>query len=505
MRILISLFLLTTVFFQSTFAIAENLDDLNPTKVSAEDRDFYEKLIVNANKVIAKNPKGLEGYYTRGVCEWKLKALDKAIADFQKVIEFCPYKFHGNNTGVRGSSKNGLIMSLNNIACVYALQRQYPEAIKYFTQVLELAPERFDTYDERGVAYSKMGETALADQDKKAAAKLRKEGTRIHKTFRAELAKLVEPETVGDNSNSARVLLASTYVIEKGGGEAFDMIGPRNQRFASNSNLGRYNEALADLDWLDNNAFRVETGLRVSYRQSVLKLLKAYGSSKRDFNPALFVDSPSNKLLKAEKLLDNHADAKAEVILREHLKQYPKDCMGWTALLRIHSKEPKKAFEDANQIVILDPTCRAALVWRAQAAFGLKNYKQAIDDYTTVLAFEPRSTFTRPADENTDKILFGRGEAFQKMHSYDQAIKDYTAILKVTPKAEEAYRYRADCYFAKGDYKGAVEDYSKSIEFDPQTAGSTYLLRAKVFDALKQPDLADHDRAKAKALGYPAK
>lgn len=418
------------------------------------------------------------------------------------MIELCPYKFHGDNANVRGSAKNALIMSLNNIALVYALKRQYPEAIKYFSQVLELEPERFGTFDERALAYEKMGEKDLADRDRKTAAKIKNEGTTYQKALRAELAKLIEPETVGDNTNSGPCLLASTVLIDKGG-EAFDMIAPRTKRFACNANLGRYNEALADLDWLDANDYRVETGLRASYRVSVNKLLKTYGSSKPDFNRALYLISPDNKPVKAEKLMDLNQNEKAETLLLEHLKKYPRDFMGLTALLRIHAKDPKKSYADADQLVKLDPTNRASLVWRAQAAVGLKNYKQAIDDYTTVLSFDQRSTFTRPADSPIDKILCGRADAFQKIRQFDDAVKDYTAIIKVTPKAEEAYRYRADCYFAKSDYKNALIDYSKSIELDDQTAGNTYLMRAKVYDALKEPGLATHDRAQAKSLGYP--
>ncbi len=504
MKFVIHLLLLAAIFFQSPFTFAENLDDLNPTKVDAEERAQYEKLIVEANKEIAKDPRGMGGYYTRGVCYWKLKLLDKAVADFQKVIEVCPYKVHGTNTNVRASNKNGLIMALNNIASVYALQRQYPDAVKYFTKVLEIEPERVGTYEERAIAYEKMGETELADKDRKTSAKIKKEGTHYQKIFRAERKKLIEPEAVGDTTDSARCLIASTVAIEQGG-EAWNLIPAYSERFACNANLGRFIEGLADLDWLDANSFRMDTGLRASYRKSVNKLLKAFGSSKRDFNRALFLDTPTNKLVKAEKLMEENQNAKAESLLLEHLKQYPKDCMGWTALLRVHAKDLKKSYDDANQLVKLDPTNRACLVWRAQAALGLKNYQQAIDDYTTVLSYDPRSAFTRPADANNDKILFGRAEALQKVHRYDDAIKDYTAILKVTPKAEEAFRYRADCYFAKGDNKNALSDYTNSIEQDTQTAGSTCLLRAKVYDALKQPDLAAKDRAKAKSLGYPSK
>jgi len=84
MKKLIQLLLLTIVFLQSTFALSENLDDTNPDKVDTEERAGWEKLMVKANQKIAKDPKGMNGYYTRAVCYWKLKALDKALSIFKK-------------------------------------------------------------------------------------------------------------------------------------------------------------------------------------------------------------------------------------------------------------------------------------------------------------------------------------------------------------------------------------------------------------------------------------
>jgi len=268
-----------------------------------------------------------------------------------------------------------------------------------------------------------------------------------------------------------------------------------------NYKLGRYKEALAELDWLQANDAN-QTFRSTSRRRSLEGLLQKYGSSTRDFDPKLYSNDPANDLHQANTLVSANKIDPAETLLASHLKTFPNDAMAYAILYSIHTSrnQTARAIDDTNKIIELDPTNRTVYIWRAEANEKLHRHKQAIADYSFVLSFDPKSEYTRSSGVPLDQGYFRRADVYRSIHQFDNAIADYTSILTLEPSEEEAFRSRGDCYFLKGSYEQALSDYTKSISLDSRSAANTYMARAKVYEAMKKPDLAAKDRSTALVL-----
>src|SRR6267378_173670 len=63
-----------------------------------------------------------------------------------------------------------------------------------------------------------------------------------------------------------------------------------------------------------------------------------------------------------------------------------------------------------------------------------------------------------------------RGIEEHQKGDYDGAIADFTKAIEIDPRAADAYMARGDARKNKGDLDGAITDYTKAIEIDPSNA-----------------------------------
>ena len=97
--------------------------------------------------------------------------------------------------------------------------------------------------------------------------------------------------------------------------------------------------------------------------------------------------------------------------------------------------------------------------------------------------------YTKAIELNSEKAdaFVNRGAAYESMDDLNQALQDFNTALALEPKSE-ACNNRANVYFTKRDYDRAVQDYSKALELGPDNAGA-HLYRGH---ALKNVGLYDH-------------
>src|SRR4030066_404822 len=67
-----------------------------------------------------------------------------------------------------------------------------------------------------------------------------------------------------------------------------------------------------------------------------------------------------------------------------------------------------------------------------------------------------------------------RGLVKNKKGDYDGAIFEFTKAIELSPQYADAYYNRGNAKDAKGDYDGAILDYTKAIELNPQDAEAYY-------------------------------
>jgi len=93
-----------------------------------------------------------------------------------------------------------------------------------------------------------------------------------------------------------------------------------------------------------------------------------------------------------------------------------------------------------------------------------------------------------------------KGTAKEKLGDYKGAIQDYNKSIELDPKFALPYNERGIAKKNLGDYKGAVQDYNKAIELNPNYANA-YYNRGIAKSYLGQKDSGCLDLSKASEMG----
>lgn len=97
-----------------------------------------------------------------------------------------------------------------------------------------------------------------------------------------------------------------------------------------------------------------------------------------------------------------------------------------------------------------------ALKSKGNAAMAQKDYKLAIENYTSALAIHPRNAI----------FLSNRAAAHSAAKDHNSARTDADAAVLIDPTYTKAWSRLGLARFALGDAKGAMEAYSKGIEYE---------------------------------------
>ena len=89
-----------------------------------------------------------------------------------------------------------------------------------------------------------------------------------------------------------------------------------------------------------------------------------------------------------------------------------------------------------------------------------------------------------------------RGVAYSGLGNYRQAIEDFSKAIEIKPGYPEAYFNRGVVYKGLGNYKLAIEDYSRAIEIKPRYADA-YNNRGNAYSALGNYMQAIEDYSRA--------
>ena len=89
---------------------------------------------------------------------------------------------------------------------------------------------------------------------------------------------------------------------------------------------------------------------------------------------------------------------------------------------------------------------------------------------TTALATAAVVLSTQAAHAQSAGEFFNRGNAKYRLRDYQGAIADYTKAIQIDPQDAFSYVNRGNAKKGLGDHQGAIADYSKAIEINPQDA-----------------------------------
>jgi tetratricopeptide (TPR) repeat protein len=95
---------------------------------------------------------------------------------------------------------------------------------------------------------------------------------------------------------------------------------------------------------------------------------------------------------------------------------------------------------------------------------------QAVQDIVEEQKIAANKAAQVKQEELTAQEWFEKGYVFQEANSLDEAIRCYTEAIRLRADFAEAYYNRGVARRAKGDHKGADQDYNKAVQFNPAYA-----------------------------------
>ncbi len=96
--------------------------------------------------------------------------------------------------------------------------------------------------------------------------------------------------------------------------------------------------------------------------------------------------------------------------------------------------------------------------------------------------------------------LINRGILFNHRGDYTAAIVDFEAALALDPEASAAYVNRGNTYFSTRQFGLAIDDYSTSLQMNPQNPYIAHYNRGLVYEAKREEKLAFADFVRATEL-----
>jgi len=149
----------------------------------------------------------------------------------------------------------------------------------------------------------------------------------------------------------------------------------------------------------------------------------------------------------------------------------------------------KKAIEDMNSYLQIDPMKHRGYSWRATAYEQDGQLDKALADYRIAIQ-----------KSNNYEYRFHSARVLQKQGKLNEAVAEMTSIIKSNPEEDEAWNKRGTLYYAMGKYKEAVKDFTEALATNFGSSETLYRARGRAYEKLGQKELAQKDFKKAEEL-----
>lgn len=140
-----------------------------------------------------------------------------------------------------------------------------------------------------------------------------------------------------------------------------------------------------------------------------------------------------------------------------------------------------------DEVIESDPTDAEAYYWRGRANSDSGAYEHGIEDILQAIELG----YDQPV-----YAYFFLAQAYDEIEAYDEAIANYTRSLSYS--SEDCERYycwidynnRGTSYYWSGDYETAIEDYTRSIQANPDEYPLALKNRGDAYNKLGEMNLA---------------
>ncbi|RTL71283.1 MAG: tetratricopeptide repeat protein [Hyphomicrobiales bacterium] len=148
------------------------------------------------------------------------------------------------------------------------------------------------------------------------------------------------------------------------------------------------------------------------------------------------------------------------------------------------------AIEDFSRAIAFEPRNAEIYALRGTAYLEAENWASAIKDYTTAVELAP----------NQAGFLALRGFAHAKAEAYEESLNDLAKAIELDPKAALPYAFRSWTYRLQQETDLAAREADRALKLDPESP-EAYWARGEVNAALGRADQAAADYRKAVELG----
>ncbi|MGF1490105.1 MAG: tetratricopeptide repeat protein [Prochloraceae cyanobacterium] len=183
-------------------------------------------------------------------------------------------------------------------------------------------------------------------------------------------------------------------------------------------------------------------------------------------------------------------DYSLDAELNKNIEVLDRYLAGLTAM---RANNLEKAVADFTNVISLNSNSSEAYYHRGLCDLNLGKYDLAIEDFERVLKI----------DSNSVEVYYYLGIAYFGLNKNREADENLTEFIRLSLPGnsflKNAYDRRAAARAKINDYLGAIEDYSRSIDLDPDNA-SLYFYRAIIYTLMADDRLAKEDYTKAIAL-----
>ncbi len=470
----------------------------------------YDGAISDYTKAIEIDPNYAFAYYNRGNAKRKLLDYDGAISDYTKAIEIDPnYAFTYNKRGdikIEINDFEGAILDytraiLNNKneGCFYiksgnakkalndyygaisdynkAIEydrinefiyinrgnakkaiRDYDGAIVDYTRAININPNYNFCYKNRGDAKMALKDYDGAISDYTKAIEMKQnEFTCIHP--RGGTLYLLK-----DYDGNSLYLSDAMSDFSKAIEIEHDYEEWHTSRGNAKMALKDYDGAISDYTM----AIRNHDTLAYYNRGSAKRALKDYDGAITDYTEAIEVKSYAsfyNSRGIAKEALKDYDGAISDYTTAIEANSDYSSAYNNRAIVKMALKDYDGAIIDCTAAINIDPSFEFAYNIRARAKQKQKDYNGAIADYTKAIETDQKDKhihYTR-----------GRGGVLCPIKVFDDVISDYSEDIK-SEHDLVAYNNRGVAKGELRDYDGAIADYTKAIEINPNYANAYY-------------------------------
>lgn len=226
-------------------------------------------------------------------------------------------------------------------------------------------------------------------------------------------------------------------------------------------------------EWTDNAL--LETGVVLYERDEFAKALPQFQRIVTEFPSSDVLADASRMLGECHVALGDFRAAKEAFARAVGIDTAPYETRA-NALYQLAWSQYKldqrtEAIETFSQFIAdfsKHPKSHDAMFWRAEAAYQLGRYDDALKDYDAV---------SGAASSKRDDALYGAGYALYKGGNYKEASVRFDRLVSVSPGSRFSFDARvrlADCYFFLKDYKSAEGAYRTVVRQFSERADRDY-------------------------------